>query len=173
MLRKISDDELMGDTLVISDSMAKELEYNLPDTVEVNVEREAFLLNEALRKISKDELKTIIDRHVLWLDSCGTDGERANLSKTDLSGMDLTGANLKMADLSGSDLSGSDLTGANLKMADLSGSDLTGTNMENTNICLAKIKNIIASPEEVERIRMRKIECKIYENTCYGLLTNN
>lgn len=153
MLRKISDDELMGDTLVISDSMAKELEYNLPDTVEVNVEREAFLLNEALRKISKDELKTIIDRHVLWLDSCGTDGERANLSKTDLSGMDLTGANLKMADLSGS--------------------DLTGTNMENTNICLAKIKNIIASPEEVERIRMRKIECKIYENTCYGLLTNN
>ena len=158
MLRKISDDELMGDTLVISDSMAKELEYNLPDTVEVNVEREAFLLNEALRKISKDELKTIIDRHVLWLDSCGTDGERANLSKTDLSGMDLSGANLKRADLSGSDLSGS---------------DLTGTNMENTNIRLAKIKNIIASPEEVERIRMRKIECKIYENTCYGLLTNN
>lgn len=158
MLRKISDDELMGDTLVISDSMAKELEYNLPDTVEVNVEREAFLLNEALRKISKDELKTIIDRHVLWLDSCGTDGERANLSKIDLSGMDLSGTNLKRADLSGSDLSGS---------------DLTGTNMENTNIRLAKIKNIIASPEEVERIRMRKIECKIYENTCYGLLTNN
>lgn len=153
MLRKISDDELMGDTLVISDSMAKELEYNLPDTVEVNVEREAFLLNEALRKISKDELKTIIDRHVLWLDSCGTDGERANLSKTDLSGMDLSGANLKMADLSGS--------------------DLTGTNMKNTNICFAKIKNIIASPEEVERIRMRKIECKLYENTRYGLLTNN
>lgn len=153
MLRKISDDELMGDTLVISDSMAKELEYNLPDTVEVNVEREAFLLNEELRKISKDELKTIIDRHVLWLDSCGTDGERANLSKTDLSGMDLSGANLKMADLSGS--------------------DLTGTNMENTNIYSAKINNIIASPEEVERIRMRKIECKIYENTRYGILTNN
>lgn len=149
MLRKISDDELMGDTLVISDSMAKELEYNLPDTVEVNVEREAFLLNEELRKISKDELKTIIDRHVLWLDSCGTDGERANLSKTDLSGMDLSGANLKMADLSGS--------------------DLTGTNMENTNIYSAKINNIIASPEEVERIRMRKNECKIYENTRYGM----
>lgn len=108
---------------------------------------------DVLRKISKDELKTIIDRHVLWLDSCGTEGERADLSKTDLSGMDLSGTNLKLADLSGSDLTGADLT--------------------NTNICSTNIKNIIASPEEVERIRMRKIACRFCENTHYGLLTNN
>jgi hypothetical protein len=48
----------------------------------------------------------------------------ANLSSADLSGADLYGANL-----SGADLSGADLYGANLSGADLSGADLYGANL--------------------------------------------
>ena len=52
-----------------------------------------------LRNISKEELDKIIDKHKKWLQSNGTEGERANLSSADLSY-----ANLRYADLSSADL---------------------------------------------------------------------
>jgi uncharacterized protein YjbI with pentapeptide repeats len=52
-----------------------------------------------------------------------------NLSGVDLSDADLSGAYLIDADLSGADLSGADLSGANLIGANLSGADLSGADL--------------------------------------------
>ena len=58
-----------------------------------------------MRKIDKDELKTILKKHMMWLN--GEDGgERADLSWADLSWADLSGTDLSGTDLSGTDMSG-------------------------------------------------------------------
>jgi hypothetical protein len=58
---------------------------------------------------------------------------RANLSRANLYGADLTGANLY-----GADLTGADLTGANLYGADLTGADLTGANLYGADVTGAR-----------------------------------
>jgi hypothetical protein len=70
------------------------------------------------------DLKAILDAHALWLSGDG--GEKADLSRADLSGADLRGVNLSGADLSGANLRWADLSGADLRWADLSGADLSG-----------------------------------------------
>ena len=67
-----------------------------------------------MEKITKEELKTILEQHKLWLDSDGEKGKCANLSGADLSGADLSGADLRCADLTGADLRRADLTDADL-----------------------------------------------------------
>ena len=47
-----------------------------------------------LRNISKEELDKIIDNHKKWLQSNGTEGERADLSYANLRSADLRYANL-------------------------------------------------------------------------------
>ena len=59
-------------------------------------------------------------------DLSGADLSRANLSGADLSGANLSGAYLTKADLSGADLSGAYLSGADLSGANLSGAYLSG-----------------------------------------------
>ena len=91
-----------------------------------------------MRKISKEELKTILEKHKLWLRQ-EDGGEKANLSGSDLSGSDLSGSDLSGSDLSGSDLrwsnlSWSNLSGSNLSESDLSGSDLSGSNLRWSNL---------------------------------------
>ena len=52
-----------------------------------------------MRKVSKEELAEILEKHKKWLDD-DPDGERADLSDADLSDADLSMANLSMANLS-------------------------------------------------------------------------
>ena len=66
-------------------------------------------------KITSDELKHILDRHRIWLDARGKDGDLANLEDADLAGVDLSGANLSGANLSGANLNGANLDGARLE----------------------------------------------------------
>ncbi|GBC61794.1 hypothetical protein DENIS_2756 [Desulfonema ishimotonii] len=102
-----------------------------------------------MKKISNEALTRITDAHELWLRSDGKKGHRADLSKTDLSGIEipeanlvlasfleanLSGANLLLADLSqatltGANLSGAELSGADLLLADFSGADLAGADL--------------------------------------------
>ena len=71
-----------------------------------------------MRKIDKDELKTILKKHMMWLN--GEDGgERA-----DMRGADMSGADMRWADMSGADMSG-----ANMSRADMSGADMRGADM--------------------------------------------
>ncbi|WP_445250599.1 pentapeptide repeat-containing protein [Microcoleus sp. OTE_8_concoct_300] len=60
-----------------------------------------------------------------------------NLSGFDLSDADLRYANLSGANLRSADLSGADLSGANLTSADLSGADLSGANLIDANLMSA------------------------------------
>ena len=68
------------------------------------------------------------------VDLSKADLSRANLSGVDLSGADLSGADLFKADLSKADLSGVDLSGADLSKADLSGVDLSGADLFKANL---------------------------------------
>ena len=73
--------------------------------------------------MKKEKLQKIIESHDKWLRDEG--GRRADLSGADLSRADLRGAYLSRAYLSGADLSRADLRGAYLSGADLSGADLS------------------------------------------------
>ena len=97
-----------------------------------------------MKKITKEELKTILEQHELWLVSNEKEGKRAdltfaNLTGADLTGADLTRANLRYADLTRADLYGADLTGANLTCADLTGAHLTDANLTHANLTGANL----------------------------------
>ena len=51
-------------------------------------------------------IKNILEKHKIWLETNGADGERANLEVADLEGANLWGAYLRGAHLSGADLWG-------------------------------------------------------------------
>ena len=110
-----------------------------------------------LRRISKEKLAEVLCEHEKWLDSNGEEGKRANLSGADLSwanlfrinlsGADLSRANLSCANLfranlSGADLSGADLSRAYLSEADLSGANLSGADLHYANLCHTKLENV-------------------------------
>ena len=84
-------------------------------------------------KITKEELAAKLEAHAKWLKTRYTDhveGERANLTRADLTDADLTGANLTDADLTGADLTDADLTDADLTDANLMDADLTDADIE-------------------------------------------
>ena len=59
--------------------------------------------------MNQKELDKILENHKLWLKTNGEQGEKANLSYSDLRGSDLRDSNLRDSILRGSDLRGSDL----------------------------------------------------------------
>ena len=82
-----------------------------------------------MRKFNGKQLKEILEKHKKWLR--GEDGgERADLTRADLTGAQLNCARLNGADLTGAwlndaQLNGADLTRAWLNDAQLNGADLT------------------------------------------------
>ena len=99
-----------------------------------------------MEKITKKELKTILEQHDLWLVSNEKEGKRANLTHADLSdadltGVDLSGANLTGVNLYGVDLSDADLSDANLTDAILTGADLTSVDLFAANLTGANLTN--------------------------------
>lgn len=67
--------------------------------------------------------------------------ETKQCPKCDLSGVDLSGANLSFAVLTGANLSGANLKGANLKNADLSRANLTKADLSYANLNKAYLTN--------------------------------
>ena len=96
------------------------------------------------RRLTQKSLDEIIRRHEMWLDSDGETGEQADLSYTDLSGLNLANANLRGANMESVDLvfaslEGANLLDANLLGAKLTGADLIGANLEHANLRSAKL----------------------------------
>lgn len=89
--------------------------------------------------MNQEVLNKIIKNHEEWLRTNGNEGERANLSGADLSGADLRYANLSEADLSGADLSKANLSEADLRYADLSGADLNKANLRRADLSGANL----------------------------------
>ena len=111
-----------------------------------------------MKKITKEELETILEQHKLWSDSNGKDGKRADLTGANLTCTNLTGADLTGADLTDADLTWADLTGANLTSADLYGAclyganlygaDLTGANLIDSELEYANLTDTILDEKE-------------------------
>ena len=86
-----------------------------------------------LSKISKDDLRGILEKHKKWLN--GEDcGEKADLRNVDFLNFDLQGVDLRGSDLQGSDLQGSDLQGSNLRWSNLRWSNLRWSNLQGSNL---------------------------------------
>ena len=92
------------------------------------------------RKITIEELEMILKNHKLWLDSDGEAGEQADLSYTDLSGLNLANANLRGANMESVDLVFARLEGANLLDANLKHANLMVANLKGANLTRANMK---------------------------------
>jgi uncharacterized protein YjbI with pentapeptide repeats len=83
--------------------------------------------------MTREEIAEVVRLHGLWLK-----GEPAG-RKANLSGADLSEADLTWADLSGADLRRADLSGADLREADLSKARLTGADLSEANMSKARL----------------------------------
>ena len=90
-------------------------------------------------KPTPEELKQILADHLLWRQSYGAEGKRANLAGANLDGANLDGANLDGANLAGANLDGANLAGANLAGANLDGANLDGARGFEPFICVGPI----------------------------------
>ena len=106
--------------------------------------------------MTREEIKVVLEQHLLCIRSDGKEGRRAdlskaNLSKADLSGADLSRANLSGADLSGADLSKADLSGADLFRADLSKADLSKANLSGADLSKANLSGADLSGADLSK----------------------
>lgn len=86
-----------------------------------------------LRKIPREELEEILEKHKKWLNN-EDGGERSNLRYCDLSHYDLRNKDMRYCDLHGSrlvdiDMRGTDLRGSNMRYCDIRGGILVGADM--------------------------------------------
>jgi hypothetical protein len=102
--------------------------------------------------MTQDELKQVLDHHIVWLQN-NNNGKRANLS-----GADLSGANLSWADLSGADLSGANLSGAHLSGANLSGANLFGAHLSRANLSGANLSRADLSGANLSRANLSRAD---------------
>ena len=89
---------------------------------------------------TEEELEEILRKHMLWLDSDGNVGTRADLRDATLINVSLQGANLVRADLAGVDLRSSYLQKADLQAADLSRANLREANLQSANLRGANLR---------------------------------
>ena len=89
--------------------------------------------------MTNEELTAILAAHIVWVETEGRNGMRADLEGANLEGANLRGANLGGANLGGANLvdaglKDANLVGANLIDADLEGANLVGANLYGANL---------------------------------------
>ncbi len=87
--------------------------------------------------MTKKEIQKILSEHKRYVN--GKEGKKANLHNADLSGVNLSKANLFWADLTHANLRGADLSEANLMFANLTKADLTNANLKGANLFKANL----------------------------------
>ena len=93
-----------------------------------------------MKRLTQEELDSILADHKLWLETECTKGKRANLRGANLRGADLHEADLRGAKLDGANLREADLRGADLFGADLFGADLRGAKLDGANLREADLR---------------------------------
>lgn len=86
-----------------------------------------------MRRVSADDLDSILTEHKLWLLADGQHGHRADLTNANLRNRDLPGICLKAAKLKWASIADTDLSDADLSDADLSNAFLQRANLTNAN----------------------------------------
>ena len=89
-------------------------------------------------------------------DLSGANLRGAKLIEADLSGTNLSGAYVRKADLSGTNLSGADLSSAHLFATDLSKTNLSGTNLSRANLSEADLRKADLSGANLRKADLRK-----------------
>ena len=93
-------------------------------------------------EITESDLNEIIKKHEKWLNSEGTEGEKADLSKADIRNANIKSySNLEGAKVYEINLSGSNLIGVNLSKTDLTRADLSNANLTNADLSTANLTN--------------------------------
>lgn len=105
--------------------------------------------------------KNCPDCNLSGVDLSNAQLNHANLSGADLSGADLTNANLRQANLTGANLSNARLIRANLPGADLSFADLTNTNFSGSNLIRANVTNATFKNTNLTGAHLESIQGKI------------
>ena len=95
-----------------------------------------------LGKITREELNDVLEKHKRWLDTDGKEGERADLSYTDLRGFNLTRVNLAGADLSYTNLQSTNLWNSILDGVDMTGSNMVGSSLTNAYLATANLHKV-------------------------------
>ena len=102
------------------------------------------------REITKEELERRLAIHLLWIQSNGQQGQRADLRNCNLAGFDLSGKNfcavdLRLAILSGANLRNTRLLATDLRRAVLNKVDATGADLRGANLLGAATRGMIKS----------------------------
>ena len=142
-----------------------------PEKFEVIGHQKPFNREEVLELLGKGCKKAVLDYDLSGADLSGADLRRANLSGADLSDADLRRANLRRVDLSGADLRRANLSGANLSDADLrranlSGADLSGADLRRANLSDADLRRANLSDADLRRANL---DFSCYPLWCGGL----
>jgi uncharacterized protein YjbI with pentapeptide repeats len=107
---------------------------------------QASQANDTVQKIfhdiSKEELNRILAAHVIWFESQGKAGQRANFWRVNLQGANLARVNLQGANLVEADLLWVNSFGAELQGADLRGANLRESYLEEANLQGAILKSV-------------------------------
>ena len=93
-----------------------------------------------MRRITQDELDEIIDEHQKW--ARGLKGRRANLFNCDISGLDMSYANLAYGVFVNVDMSSVDLVCTTLNEARMNGSILKGANLSFANLFFTDLSRV-------------------------------
>ena len=104
-----------------------------------------------MKKITKKELKEILEQHKLWLDSNGKEGKCADLTDADLRYANLTHADLRYANLSGANLTGAGLYRANLIEVNLTCANLTDAILTSANLTRADLTGAYLTGADLTR----------------------
>lgn len=120
--------------------------------------------------MEQKELDNILKLHRMWLYG-ENGGQRANLSKADLSYTNLSDvilskANLNNADLRFADLNGADLNNADLSYANLNNADLSNVNLNNANLSDSSLNNTDLNNADLSDTNLR------YADLSYANLNN-
>jgi len=86
-----------------------------------------------MKKITPEELQMVLEKHRKWING-EPDGEKADLSHTDLNGASLDGASLDGASLNGASLIRASLNGASLIRASLDGASLIRASLDGASL---------------------------------------
>ena len=107
-----------------------------------------------MKKITKEELKEILEQHKLWLRSNGKECKYADLSGADLSGADLSGADLAYANLAYANLTDAYLYRANLRCANLRYANLTNVNLYRADLTHANLADADLTGADLRRANL-------------------